>query len=353
MVGEEGVEPSRDCSHRILSPARLPIPPLAHGAIKGVLYYNRQCNANTEEIRMGLLPKDTNGAAKRKQTNPGYAVGKGYLGRPRTLHQLRNATDQATKRFNPAVELIRHKLDRLYADEPNARYEMHLQYPKTRAEPPRSKHQQFMLELSTSGKSLAQIQTEWHSYYLGLPDNEKHAVWREFYETNARRPSAYNEYVASQQEYASADLDRLSTGNDEPLSSMVLGNRQPAVAEPDRYETVAQVREQLLNHAETRGRSQLTAKHHLQSLAFGIATGTLVLVVFLFSFFNQVIIAPLIQPSRDQQNTPIILSTSGVAPSSTPQVIVPKINVQIPVIYSVTSTSESAVENSLENGVVH
>jgi hypothetical protein len=25
---EEGLEPSRDCSHRILSPARLPVPPL-------------------------------------------------------------------------------------------------------------------------------------------------------------------------------------------------------------------------------------------------------------------------------------------------------------------------------------
>lgn len=29
LVGEEGLEPSRDCSHKILSLARLPIPPLA------------------------------------------------------------------------------------------------------------------------------------------------------------------------------------------------------------------------------------------------------------------------------------------------------------------------------------
>ncbi len=29
MVGEEGVEPSRPKGHRILSPARLPVPPLA------------------------------------------------------------------------------------------------------------------------------------------------------------------------------------------------------------------------------------------------------------------------------------------------------------------------------------
>lgn len=29
MVGEDGLEPSRTCVHRILSPACLPIPPLA------------------------------------------------------------------------------------------------------------------------------------------------------------------------------------------------------------------------------------------------------------------------------------------------------------------------------------
>ena len=30
MVPETGVEPARDCSHGILSPRRLPIPPLRH-----------------------------------------------------------------------------------------------------------------------------------------------------------------------------------------------------------------------------------------------------------------------------------------------------------------------------------
>src|SRR5690348_8416336 len=29
LVGEEGIEPSRTCVHRILSPARLPVPPPA------------------------------------------------------------------------------------------------------------------------------------------------------------------------------------------------------------------------------------------------------------------------------------------------------------------------------------
>ena|GEM_PF-2017520 len=59
MVGEEGLEPSQDYSYKILSLARLPIPPLAHirykpaktkkvrrQAIRGVLYYTKSTKEN-------------------------------------------------------------------------------------------------------------------------------------------------------------------------------------------------------------------------------------------------------------------------------------------------------------------
>jgi LPXTG-site transpeptidase (sortase) family protein len=311
---------------------------------------------------MGLPPNDHNNAAMRKQNNPSYGSSKGrykarrpFIKVPAYLEVHAAITSRATQKFNPAVELIRRKLDQLYANEPNAREEMQLRQsaPNPSQPRPRSKHQQFMLELSTSGKSLAEIQTAWHNYYLKLPDNEKHAVWQEFYETNAKRPSAYDDYVASQQEHASADLGLPQAAHTKSLGSMVIADHQPAVAGPDRYKTVGDVREQLMDRVATRNRTQLTAKHHLQSLAFGLGSGALVLLIFLFSFFNQIIIAPLIQPSRSQQNTPIILSTTSVAPSTTPEVIVPKINVQIPTIYTETSTNEAAVESSLEDGVVH
>ena len=84
-----------------------------------------------------------------------------------------------------AANLIREKLSKIYAEEPSATEEM----AETAEAKPRSKHQQFMYELSRSGKSLAEVQTEWHNYYVGLTDKEKHEVWQEFYESNAN--SAY------------------------------------------------------------------------------------------------------------------------------------------------------------------
>ena len=79
----------------------------------------------------------------------------------------------------------------------------------------------------------------------------------------------------------------------------------------------------------------------------------IVLIIFLFGFFNEVIIAPFIQPSRTAAATPLIVSSDSVAPTTTPEVIIPKINVEIPVNYSETSTNEADIENALENGVVH
>jgi len=91
----------------------------------------------------------------------------------------------------------------------------------------------------------------------------------------------------------------------------------------------------------------------LQSLGFGLASGLMVLLVFLFTFFNEYVIAPFIQPSRTVSSTPIILGTSTASADTPPSVTVPKINIQIPVNFTVSSYDEVEVENGLKSGVVH
>src|ERR1700685_2533550 len=98
------------------------------------------------------------------------------------------------KAGNPAADMIRNKLNAIYSEEPNAVDEIK---EVKAASTPLSKHQQFMQQLQTSGQSLAQIQTAWHNYYVNLPDNEKHEVWRKFYELNAQG-SHYARFTASQ-----------------------------------------------------------------------------------------------------------------------------------------------------------
>jgi sortase A len=113
------------------------------------------------------------------------------------------------------------------------------------------------------------------------------------------------------------------------------------------------MKKRIVNRVIASSEAQAKAKQHLHSLAFGLVTGVIVLFVFLFGFFNEMFIAPFVQPSRHVSATPIIVSADSVAPSATPEVIIPKINVQIPVVYDEKSVDEAAIQRALERGIIH
>jgi LPXTG-site transpeptidase (sortase) family protein len=267
------------------------------------------------------------------------------------------------KPIEPAVELIRAKVSRAYRAEPDAVQEL------AEAEAARvpSKHQRFMHELSASGKSLADIQTEWHRYYTTLGDTEKHEVWQEFYAANQNTP--YQKLFQKQYVTASRGRDdKPSASTPSPDAPTVTLPFQPTQSEngvvvgtthPIPKQThstadraAARTLKAKIAHRVSAG-GKLKLKHHLQSLGFGLATGALVLLVLLFTFFNEYIIAPLIQPSRSVSSTPIILANNTVSADVPPSVTVPKINIQIPINFSVSTTEESLIEDGLKSGVVH
>jgi hypothetical protein len=238
---------------------------------------------------------------------------------------------------NPAVDLIRRKIDALYGAEPNARKELR----EAAEADPRSKHQKFMYELSTSGKSLSEIQTAWHRYYIGLSDQEKREVWQEFYAANSRSPSPQTHLLqqrsagvrphhsfpqpaqtpeAHQQPHLMA-VPQARPGVTTPAiahSRVVVAEHEPLPPRPADRRSTATIRKQVLKHVRASNSAQIKAKQHLQSLAFGLGLGALVTVIFLFGFFNEVIIAPYIRPSSRSEATPIILSQSSLAPNNTP-----------------------------------
>jgi LPXTG-site transpeptidase (sortase) family protein len=117
---------------------------------------------------------------------------------------------------------------------------------------------------------------------------------------------------------------------------------------------MASIKRQVLDRVRASNSAQIKAKQHLQSLAVGLGVGSIVLIIFLFGLFNEIIVAPFIRPSSSHANaTPIILSTDGLAPNATPEVIVPKINVQLPVIYGSQSIKEEDIQTALNDGIYH
>ncbi len=264
-----------------------------------------------------------------------------------------SSEEPAKNDTDPAVALIRSKVSRAFGEEPNAAQELAEVQTSQRM---LSKHQQYMQTLSASGRSLAEIQTAWHKYYTTLSDPEKHEVWQEFYAANQHTP--YQKLFQKQPPAGRNPLVPAPT-NFRPTPSengVVVADHTPAVPKPQKRPVfdspaVQQIKLKLASTISANG--QLTLKHHLQSLGFGLASGMLVLLLFLFTFFNEYIIAPFIQPSRNVSSTPIILTNNTVAADAPPSVTIPKINIQIPLNFSVTSYNEADVENGLKDGAVH
>lgn len=239
---------------------------------------------------------------------------------------------------NEAVDLIRGKIAGLYDSEPDVITEAieSIQEPTAK----RSKHQRFMADLASSGKPFAQVQTEWHEYYQKLSSSEKHDVWNEFYSAQSHKPT-----------FATQSIDLHEIAPSQPVSG-ILDMPQDSKRKPARgNETVADLKKQITGRVQTRGK--LSRNQHFKSLAFGLGVGSFTVLLLLFGFFNERFVAPFITPSRNVSSTPLISdSLSGeVGPDS--KLIIPKINVELPVVYDVDTVEEDDVQAGLERGVVH
>lgn len=263
-----------------------------------------------------------------------------------------------------AVELIRAKLAKAYLSEPDAEAEIAEARQEVKDDKPLSKHQQFMLGLKSSGRPIEEIEADWHKYYSGLSDNEKRDVWREFYEQGATRqksplPSYHPTYQKTVVGLAANPIMTSDPAEAKPIVSEHMPAAVTTVKHRQSRRSAKKIRSSVRTKVTSAARAEakfekrnLRAKQNLKSLAFGLSTGTVVILIFMFSFFNQNFIAPFIHPGSASA-TPIILDPNAVAPTKEPQVIIPKINLQIPAIYSVKTTDEAQIETALEDGIVH
>lgn len=237
-----------------------------------------------------------------------------------------------------AVNLIRSRINTLFGDDPKTNVKAKPAEPKTPTKP-LSKHQRFMNELSESGRSLADIQTQWHNYYLNLSDDEKRSVWEEFYAVNKQfsKPAPQ------------------TSGVQHPPTKTHVYSEEPEAkkAKSKPKENISQLKRRVTAKASSRAKAKLSAKQQFKSLLFGFGMGSVVLLILLFGFFNERFVAPFITPSKSVSSTPIIIDPNSTTAGDGTLVIIPKINVEVPVVYNVNSINEKDIQNALEDGVVH
>lgn len=245
---------------------------------------------------------------------------------------MTNDPSKSKPQEDPAVNLIRSKISALYGDKP-----LTDEKPKVQEEPkqPLSKHQKYMLELNNSGKPLETIQTEWHEYYSKLPDKEKHEVWQEFYSKN-------NQATNSKSPTTQSDTKQKVTDKpSKPIAENVKIGSMNSTAKPAN------------RRLSKRQKAKLSAQAHFKSLLFGLSMGSAVVIILLFGFFNERFVAPFITPSKTVSSMPIIVDPNSTTAGPEPLIVIPKINVEVPVVYDVPTIQEKDIQKGLEDGVVH
>jgi sortase A len=136
----------------------------------------------------------------------------------------------------------------------------------------------------------------------------------------------------------------------------VAQTQQPVVSAPQPTESESKEEALFDLHQRLMGKVQESAKKVKKSRHFiPIISGLLVVLLFLFLQYNRVLIANVsayVSPgSIDPQNIVIDPSTN-VKVSSEPRLIIPKINVDVPVIYDVGNDYDSQMA-AMVNGVAH
>lgn len=126
---------------------------------------------------------------------------------------------------------------------------------------------------------------------------------------------------------------------------------QGSISEKDQKQTeLSNLKHQIIDKLGQKTKKIKKSRHFIP-----IISGLIVVLIFIFIQYNQLIIgniATFISPGRIDEQNIIIDPNSAIEVSADPVLIIPKINVNVPVRYDVGSDYESQMA-AMSNGVAH
>jgi sortase A len=170
-----------------------------------------------------------------------------------------------------------------------------------------------------------------------------HSAWQNYYQQ-------YYERHYLQQLHTERQESTNTQPEHTPQKQIVSGS---VAAETEKEEAYASVARELKAKVGKRAAKVKKSPHFKP-----IVTALLVGFLFLFLQFNRTLTAQAkyyISPGTltNDGNSIIVNPSATASVNKDPRIIIPKINVDVPVVYSVTSYDDSAIQNGLRSGVVH
>ncbi|HSE61153.1 MAG TPA: sortase [Candidatus Saccharimonadales bacterium] len=169
-----------------------------------------------------------------------------------------------------------------------------------------------------------------------------HSAWQNYYQQYYQR-YYYQQLQANQEKIRATEAGEAA----KPQNHIVAGTDQTNV----RKKKVEQLKEDITRTVKEQAK-KARKSHHFVPVASALAVG----LIFLFLQFNSVLIARVqayVSPGAVSGDAVLIGPNITAPVGPEPKLIIPKINVEVPVDYAVNDLSESQIQNSLRDGATH
>lgn len=260
------------------------------------------------------------------------------------------ATQAATVNSAPerqaATNVIRSQLNAIYNEEANSAAQTTPQTTSSFQDVDPYTHQ-YSTE-SVLGAHHGTTAHQWEAY---------HSAWQTYYQ------KYYEAYYAHQITAQATRTALFSQGNNQPSGAQVLaggqggaqsqGTQSHSLEDPEsitKDRALFELRQKLLSKVRARATKIRKSRHFVPIVAAGAVMG-----VFLFLQYNQVLFATVnayVSPGAIDPQNIVIDPSADTKVSSDPRLIIPKINVDVPVLYDVGSDYDSQMA-AMAKGVAH
>lgn len=173
--------------------------------------------------------------------------------------------------------------------------------------------------------------------------NQYHTAWQSYYQ------QYYERYYISQ-----LSKRQTAIAPKTPSTTASHGSIQFTAPEPEavtKDEAVNQLRSKILTEVKGRSEKVRKSRHFMPILA-----ALTVALVFSILQYNRFLVAQVkayVSPGSISPQNIVLDPTTDLKVGPEPKLIIPKINVDAPVVYDVPSLEENLIQSKLQDGVVH
>jgi sortase A len=229
------------------------------------------------------------------------------------------------------ADSARAELDHIYTNNP----------------PNQTKEMQAAAQQHTAAPMAAQQDT--NPYHRTHQENfdwrNYHSAWQNYYQQYYQR--YYWQQLHSERQKLAAGKAEDAAAPPDPKNQIITG-ADPAA---DQKAKVAQLKQDITDTVKAQA-TKARKSHHFVPIASAVGVGLL----FLFLQFNSIMIAQVrayVSPGNLSNESLIVDPTATANVGPEPKLIIPKINVDVPVDYSVKGLSEAQIQTSLRDGATH